>query len=416
MDTTRDFERRQLATFAILWTAYAAYYLCRMNLAGAQATILQEYSLDKTQFGPVIAAFTLVYGLGQLLNGPLCDRFGARVMLTTGMFGSACVNIAFSFADSLPAMGVLWMFNGLFQSMGFAACVKTLAAWFPAHQRGRVSGWFSLSYKIGNIAAWALVGWLVTYDWRWAFRVPAGLIAVAGVYTLLRLRDKPAEQGRVSALGTTAHPSSSRALPLMTSVKWMLTTPELWLAAVSCFAVAITTYGYLFWLPNYLADTGSSALMAGLKAACYPLGGCVGAVTLGWVSDRILGGRRPPIIATTFFGGALFGAALPLIPENAMPLRIICVTLTGALIMGGHAHVVTSVAMDVATRHTAGTATGFIDAMGYLGATATGIGSGWIADRWGWDCVFFTWSGAAFVAGALMCLLWTHKPDSEGEA
>ena len=408
MDTSRDFERRQLGTFAILWTSYAAYYLCRMNLSGAQATIARQYGFDKDQIGGIVAVFCVVYGMGQLVNGPLCDRFGARRMLSTGLIGSGLVSIAFSFANTLPAMGVLWALNGVFQSMGFAACVKTLASWFPLRQRGRVSGWFSLSYKTGNIAAWALTGWLVGYGWRWAFRVPGALMFLLAGYVLLKLEEAPPD-------GPDRR-TATEFLPLASAAKWILKCPPLWIASLSCLSLALTSYGFLYWLPHYWSDTGSSAFVAGIKAACYPLGGCIGALTLGWISDHLAGGRRPPVVAAALLAGGVLVGLLPLIPDNMTTARILCVTVTGGLIMGGHAHICISIAMDVASQRTVGTATGFIDAMNYVGAAATAIGSGWIAERRGWDCAFFVWSAAACLAACLMALLWNHRPSAGDES
>ena len=411
-DQTDDFSRRQLRAFGAAWIAYAAYYLCRLNLAGAQATIEEDLELTKGQIGSIITLFSLAYGLGQLVNGAMCDRFGARRMLTTGLVGTAAANLLFSSATNLAHMRVFWTVNGLFQSMGFAACVKTLAHWFPARQRGRASGWFSLSYKIGNISAWALTGWLLAYHWRWAFRVPAAMVVLVGLYILFRLEEAPGDRSAAGVAQLGASRLTER-VPVADVVRWALATPSLWVMSLSCFSVALATYGFLGWLPHYLTEAGSTALAANMKAVLFPLGGCAGALAVGWVSDRLLHGRRPPVIAVALVLGGLLTAGIPLAPPQATALRMACIVLAGALVMGGHAHVVTSAAMDVATLRTAGTASGVIDAIGYLGAAATGMGTGWLVDRCGWPSAFHLWAGGSIAGGFIIATLWRRPAAGE---
>ena len=409
MSNSTDFERRQLSTFATVWAAYAAYYLCRMNLSGAQATIASEYGLSKDCIGIVVATFSAVYGFGQLINGPLCDRFGARRTLATGLIGSGLVSIAFSFSGTLWVMGVLWTMNGVFQSMGFVACVRTLANWFSVHHRGRMSGWFSLSYKIGHIAALALTGWLVGYSWRWAFRVPGAALVLVGGWVLFNLHEAPRGSG-------TEVDSRCQATPvaLSTAVRWIFSSAPLWISALSCLLLALTSYGYLYWLPHYWSDMGASPLLADVRAACYPLGGCVGALAIGWFSDHIACGRRPPVIAIALLTGSLLVAVTPLVPDSMLWLRVLCAAGTGALLMGGHAHLAISIPMDVASQGPVGTAAGFINALNYVGATLTGFGSGWVAKHWGWETVFVGWACAAGLSGMLIAVLWNHPPASGG--
>jgi len=93
-------------------------------------------------------------------------------------------------------------------------------------------------------------------------------------------------------------------------------------------------------------------------------------------------------------------------------LRVLCTAAMGALLMGGHAHLAISVPMDVASQRTVGTAAGFIDALNYVGATITGYGSSWVARHWGWKTTFLAWACAAILSGALMAVLWNHRPAS----
>ena len=67
--------------------------------------------------------------------------------------------------------------------------------------------------------------------------------------------------------------------------------------------------------------------------------------------------------------------------------------------------IVASAPMDYGTRKAASAATGFIEGVGHIGATPTGILSGWLTDVWGWNAASYLWIGASIIAGVLTVAL-----------
>ena len=53
-----------------------------------------EFGWSPRDFGIVLSALTLMYAVGQFINGQLADRFGARAIVTIGVFGSVAMNLA----------------------------------------------------------------------------------------------------------------------------------------------------------------------------------------------------------------------------------------------------------------------------------------------------------------------------------
>ena len=66
--------------------------------------------------------------------------------------------------------------------------------------------------------------------------------------------------------------------------------------------------------------------------------------------------------------------------------------------------------MDFGSRKAASSATGFIDGLGYIGAAITGVGSGFLADSYGWGAAFTFWIIGALIAGVLMLMMWNVIP------
>lgn len=50
---------------------------------------------------------------------------------------------------------------------------------------------------------------------------------------------------------------------------------------------------------------------------------------------------------------------------------------------------VTALPVDLGSRKAASSVTGFIDAMGYLGAGLTGVGTGYMVENFGWTAGFY---------------------------
>src|SRR5512144_603686 len=76
----------QLRTFWLLWSAYASYYLCRVNFAVAQPLILKEFpDWTSAQIGTIPSTYAAVYAIGQIVNGTLGQRYGARRMMTVAL-------------------------------------------------------------------------------------------------------------------------------------------------------------------------------------------------------------------------------------------------------------------------------------------------------------------------------------------
>ena len=72
--------------------------------------------------------------------------------------------------------------------------------------------------------------------------------------------------------------------------------------------------------------------------------------------------------------------------------------------MVGHA------AQDFGKKSGAGGAAGFIDAMGYLGATAAGMGAGALISGRGYHVAFIVFGAAAACGALLACVIWRVAP------
>jgi len=421
-------------TFGTLWVTYGSLYLCRLNMPVVVPAIMAGLGYTKAQMGQVMSALYLTYAAGQFVNGQLGDRFGARVFVPIGMLVSAALNVVFGFLSGLTAMTIVWAANGYFQSMGWGPTVKTLANWFPPRLRGKVAGLFGSSYQCGNVGTWLVAGWLgVRFGWRWAFWVPAGLLAASAVHSIWRIRNAPEDVGLPSIEALEKHPGHAREpgsaepvagdnhLGFAFTLGRTVANPRVWIASLATCFLSMVTYGLLSWAPTYMNEAHAMGLgEAAVTSMILPLAGAAGMLATGWLLDHFFGGRRAPVLALE---SLLLSAMLvvmfvwPGIPFDQVSaglrkvLLAAALAVSGFLLFGAHGMLVSVVAMDFGSRKAAASAAGFMDAMGYVGATVSAMLTGRLAERYGWSTGFAVWAGAALASALLLALLWRYRPS-----
>jgi sugar phosphate permease len=395
-----------------------------------------EFDWSPQQFGFVLSALTLMYALGQFVNGQLADRFGARVIVAIGVFGSVAMNLAV-FAVTLGTGGIAerstilvcitlcWGANGFFQAMGWAPIVRMMAHWYGAERRGKVMGFLGMSYQFGaafaSLLALFLTGYYATAlhgDWHIVFVAPAAVLAVVGAAFFMLVRDRPEDVG-LSAVNPDDIPHDGRSAPATISgnVWRTLTNPRLWIVASSFLLLDFNRFGFLNWLPTFLREQElghASPLMKEFqliaKVCILPLGGAAGALTAGWATDRFFGSRRAPVIAILLAGLGLLSIAFPFLPAQNSIAVVAVVAMIGFCTYGPHILMVGHAAQDFGKKSGAAGAAGFIDAMGYLGATVAGWGAGALISARGYHVAFGLFGAAAIFGTLLACLLWRVAP------
>ena len=184
----------QTRVFWLLWSAYASYYLCRVNFAVAQPAILKEFpDWTAAQIGTIPSAYAAVYAIGQIVNGTLGQRYGTRRMMTVAMLIASLANVLFYFASSFETMRLLWVLNGWGQSAGWSLMVGTISTWNTSARRGTLIGRLSTCYQVGNVASWLLAGALCdSVGLRAAFLVPGlFMLPMAAVFFTYGLTTSP---------------------------------------------------------------------------------------------------------------------------------------------------------------------------------------------------------------------------------
>jgi OPA family glycerol-3-phosphate transporter-like MFS transporter len=424
--STTDVEHRtrsmQQRIFALLWTSYASYYLCRMNFAAAQPEILNEFTdWTKAQVGMIPSVYSVFYATGQFVNGQIGSRYGARRMMTIGLVAIGVCNLLFANTSNYTLMLALWAVNGYCQSIGWPMVVQTMSNWFRVGRRGTMMGLISTCYQVGNVSAWLLSGWLVSeYSWRAAFWVPGIAMFPLAVVVIFGMRNKPEDVGLPHIRDDEEPPpedgSAAEEWSIWRIVRVTLSSRVLWILALSYFCFNAVRDAFMNWGIQYFADFhGQEVKNSAFMAIVFPLIGSLGAISSGWASDRFFQSRRAPVCAIMLFFLAIACLAFIPIPAGDALTATGILAFAGFMIYGPDAILTGAAAIDLAHPKAAASAAGFIMATGNFGsAIFSGVGVGYLLDHFdgSWTAVFVTLSVLSVIAALMSMLLWNQKPKT----
>jgi MFS transporter, OPA family, glycerol-3-phosphate transporter len=415
-----------------IWLTYGAFYFCRTNLAVALPGIEEEYGYDKVEMSVVLLSLKITYGIGQFLNGQLAERLSPRVMLAIGMIGSAALNVAFGFGTALYFFLFVWAMNGYCQSLGWTPCVRVLGNWVPVRHRGWAMGIVGTGYQLTAgltfIVAGVAVSW---FGWRGAVWGPPAILFAAALAMLVLLRDSPPD-GNSNSTGQVNRKLDRHRRSFATNLKLTLTNSALWLLALSLGMLNACRYGFIDWgvshlysvekarlqldtvrmVENNAALLDAAVLSSAVKYAVLPIGGIMGSLWAGWASDRYFGSRRAPVICGLLIVLGCLTLAYDSVARASFVGTLLMLLAIGFTIFGPQVLLVGTAPADLAKEGTAAAAAGFVNCMGYFGAAVLGdLLTGHLAEYYGWNVAIFMWAAWAFLAAALVAVLWNRTGE-----
>ncbi len=410
--TTKKFKYWQNRTLIATIIGYAMFYFVRKNLSMAMPAMQDDLGITKADLGIFLTLHGLVYGLSKFANGFIGDRVNARYFMVGGLVLSALCNILFGFSSAVLMLGLVWIFNGWFQGMGFPPCARLLTHWIPPRQLATKMSVWNTSHSLGAGLVVVICGYVVVMGWRWCFYIPAAIALCGAVYLWFTLRDTPSSVGLPEiSVHKEGEPKSERELLEHKAFlrKHVFGNPAIWILAIANFFVYTLRYGILDWGPTLLSEwKGVTIQSAGWMVAGFEVAGIVGMLLAGWATDRFFGGRSPRTCLICMAGASLFAFLFWQLEEPPVWLATVTLALAGFFIYGPQA-LVGIAAANLATKRAAATAVGLTGLFGYASAIVSGWGLGYLSQHMGWSYAFGALVGAGVTGMLIFLLIWRTK-------
>ena len=410
--------RWRVSTFWVCLLGYVGYYICRGNLAAAFPLLEQEFGYSNTQLGLIASLSEMAYAAGKFINGPLADRIGGRKIFLVGMAGAIFWNIIFALSASLTAFIIVWCCCRYFLSMGWGGLTKTVGNWYPRDRNGTVMGLISVNFQFGGVAATLFAGLLVAMgvNWQGIFIFPALVLTLILVWSYLASRADPSDVVP-GAIVTEAEPGAdgkAKARPQLAnygadpnpSVRVILTTllsmPIYRQLLVFSFLTTLLRSVFLFWTPKFLFDIGLTASTAILQSAIFPLLGVLGTLFIGWYTDHhARNGDRARMMWMMLSVLIICMLGIAILSTSATPnynLILFFLGASGFFLLGPYSMSSGCLTLDIAGAKGAGSCTGIIDGMGYIGGALAAFAAGAMSDYLGWSQVFVVLAAFALIS------------------
>ena len=405
--------------FASAWLLYAAYYFCRKNFSVVMPMMARTSHYGNFDLAQLVFVFSLAYAIGQFGAGVLGDRFGGRFTgALGGLVSASCTAAMAVVANDHRMLLYLQIGNGLGQGCGWSACLKVLSGWFERKERGTVMAWWGTCYVLGGFLATVFATFAATQmfvatglGWRRGFLFPSFVLAAAALWFAFRTHNTPPEAGLPAQVETAEEPVDEGS-------SWEAArNPEVWILAGMYFFLKITRYSLLFWLPLYLVQRMQySEEWAGYTSSLFELVGFTGALIAGYISDRLLNGRRYPVGASMLFLLAAWLLIHPVIGRFGPGAMAVSVSILGILVYGPDLLMSGPASVDAVPARHAARAAGIVNGVGSLGQLISAYVVAIIVSRFGWDQLFTFFLICAAAAGSLLTLRWNKGLDRRKQA
>ena len=399
------------STFWVMLIGYVGYYICRGNLAAAFPLLTQEFGYSNTQLGLIASLSEMAYAAGKFINGPLADKIGGRKIFLVGMAGAIFFNIIFAISASLTAFIIVWCFCRYFLSMGWGGLTKTIGNWYPRERNGTVMGLISVNFQFGGVVATLFAGFLVAMDvpWQGVFIYPAMVLTLILLWSYFTSRSSPSDvvPGARPIEGETskeqiADYGDEEQPPVSTIMKTLLRLPIYRQLLVFSFLTTLLRSVFLFWTPKFLFDIGLGASSAILRSAIFPLLGVAGTVFIGWYTDHhARNGDRARMMWMMLSVLVFCMIAIAVLSNASEPnfnLILFFLGASGFFLLGPYSMSSGCLTLDIAGAKGAGSCTGIIDGMGYIGGAIAAFTAGILSDYLGWPQVFLVLSVFAVIS------------------
>ncbi|GAB4025870.1 MFS transporter [Spirosoma gilvum] len=273
----------------LLFVATTINYLDRQVISLLKPTLETLFNWTETDYSHIVMAFQAAYALSYVAFGRLIDTIGTKVGYVLAVLIWSIAAALHAVATSTFSFGVYRALLGFGEGGNFPAAIKTVAEWFPRHERALATGLFNAGTNIGAVVAPVAVPWILgAYGWEVAFLL-TGLIGFIWLFFWWWSYDSPQQHKKVSTQELAFITQDTEGASTESSqVRWLdlLRHRQTWAFVLGKLLTDPVWWFFLFWLPSYFA----ASFNLDLKKPSLPLIIVYTAATIGSVGGGYLSG------------------------------------------------------------------------------------------------------------------------------
>lgn len=399
-------------------------YADRAALGVAGPSIIQELGLSSAQFGLLASAFFFGYVPFAFIGGWMSDRFGPRSIMGIAVAWWSVFTALTGVGLNFVVLFVIRVLFGFGEGPQGSVSTKTMNNWFPQRQMGTAMGLVQGATPLGGVIGTPLVvALLAVADWRFAFFVlgAIGILVTIGWFVVVRDRpdihpwarreDVVEQRERIAdPLVFNAGAAADVAVPKMS---FYFREPIIIATSVAFFGYAWVLYTFLTWFPVYLTQERGVKLSDLAVAGTIPwVGGVVGFVAGGMITDRIARRTGKPVVARTMViiigltVTAVLFALIGLVQSTGAAVALMAGVVFALYITGAQYFAIVA---DIVPNKRLGGVMGFVHSIANLAGILAPVIVGSILDNTGNWATTFVLSGVICIVGAALLAIFGRQ-------
>ena len=408
---------RWLRIIPVALIMYTIAFIDRTNISLALPHISRDLHLDPPQAGTVAGIFFWGYFVLQIPGGHLAKHWSAKKFISILLVAWAIFAVGCGLARTYHELLLMRLLLGVAESGVYPATLILLSHWFTRSERARANALWLLCLPGALIVSSPASGWILDH-WTWRVMLVAegSLPFLWLAIWLAFIQDHPrdatwlpeAERGPLVEILR----QESSALEGSGTVPYLraLFRPQVFLLAAVYFCFVSGQMGLLFWLPTAMGTFRRlSSLSTGILYTIPFIAGAVSLLIISRHSDRVHE-RRLHAVGAMLFGGCCILLAVVTIPHS-LSIAFALIILSG---VGAYGPMGAFWAIPTETLPPAivGSAMGFVNAIGNLGAYFAPLIVGYLNKQTGTFLAGFTYLGAITLVGAGLAAMLRTAPEN----
>lgn len=281
-------------------------FVDRVNLSVAAPLIAKEYNLSGEQMGLLFGAMLPAYAVVTFLAGFILDRYKPTAVISIGILLWSGATLGFAACTGFAAMYMYRLIFGTGEAMFQPFGTKIQSNWLLPTERGIANSFGVIATLLAIAFGAPLCGWILkTHSWQTLFYIFSSFGIIAITLVLLLVKAKPSEhkwcseEERNRIEEALRKESIARKDDTQTSagISTVLKNKNTWMFALLYFAICLTWWADMNWFPSFLVKSrGLTVSQSGWWTMGPYLVSTVGLLLGGLITDKILKGRRLPLI------------------------------------------------------------------------------------------------------------------------
>ncbi|MDR1267688.1 MAG: MFS transporter [Holosporales bacterium] len=349
---------KTLPAIALGWMFFLLCYVSRVELGVIVNELMSTFHMTASTFGWVSSCLYITYVAMQIPIGVLLDKFGARLILSSGALVTAVAVFLFGSAQSVFQLQMGRFLLGMATASGFIGCTKLISELMPPQRYSLFVGLSMLVGCMGGICGSAPTAWLVSeIGWRATTFVIAGFAALTAVLAFFCMPAQPKN---------ALNQHEPVAKNLLDGLKILAKNPRYWALGVLCAIsyLPMTAVAELWCIPFIEKKFALSTTDAAVSSVFVFIGYGIGSVITPCLAD-FMNSCKKVILISTILTILVF---LPLVYCDGIAFMPCLVLLFLFGVFGGTVPLFFTMAYNMVPRRYGGSSSGFTNMLNMSGA------------------------------------------------